>query len=90
MSPDVLIVDEIGRKEDAEAIQEAVHAGIKLMMTTHGSSIEEIKNRPSLKEIVNQRIFKRYILLSRKEGPGTITYILDENGNEMKQRVSVK
>jgi stage III sporulation protein AA len=90
MSPDVLIVDEIGRKEDAEAIQEAVHAGIKLMMTTHGASIEEIRNRPSLKEIVNQRIFKRYILLSRKEGPGTITHILDENGNEMKQRVSVK
>ncbi|CRK84080.1 stage III sporulation protein AA [Neobacillus massiliamazoniensis] len=90
MSPDVLIVDEIGRKEDAEAIQEAVHAGIKLMMTTHGVSIEEIRNRPSLKEIVNQRIFKRYILLSRKEGPGTITHILDENGNEMKQRVSVK
>jgi stage III sporulation protein AA len=90
MSPDVLIVDEIGRKEDAEAIQEAVHAGIKLMMTTHGASIEEIRNRPSLKEIVNQRIFKRYILLSRKERPGTITHILDENGNEMKQRVSVK
>lgn len=90
MSPDVLIVDEIGRKEDAEAIQEAVHAGIKLMMTTHGSSIEEIRNRPSLKEIVNQRIFKRYILLSRKDGPGTIAYILDENENEMKHRVSVK
>ncbi len=39
MSPDVLVVDEIGRREDAEAIMEAVHAGIKLMMTTHGRVI---------------------------------------------------
>ena len=51
MSPDVLVVDEIGRREDAEAIQEAVHAGIKLIMTTHGSSLEEVRNRPSLMNI---------------------------------------
>src|SRR5690606_10491472 len=45
MSPDVLIVDEIGRKEDADAIMEAVNAGIKLIMTTHGNSFEEIGKR---------------------------------------------
>ena len=50
MSPEVLIVDEIGRKEDADAIMEAVNAGIKLMMTTHGESLEEIKKRPIFKD----------------------------------------
>ncbi|GHI01014.1 stage III sporulation protein AA [Neobacillus kokaensis] len=89
MSPDVLIVDEIGRKEDAEAIREAVHAGINLMMTTHGSSVEEISKRPSLKEIIQQRIFERYVVLSRKAGPGTITHILDGTGREIKDKVSV-
>ncbi len=89
MSPDILIVDEIGRREDAEAIQEAVHAGIKLIMTTHGSNIEEIKKRPSLKEIIDQRIFERFVILSRASGPGTITRILDANGQEMPQKVSV-
>lgn len=89
MSPDVLIVDEIGRKEDAEAIQEAVHAGIKLIMTTHGTSMEEIRKRPSLREILDQRIFQRFVVLSRKEGPGTITQILDENGIEMIHKVRV-
>jgi stage III sporulation protein AA len=89
MSPDVLIVDEIGRKEDAEAIQEAVHAGIKLIMTTHGTSLEEIRNRPSLREILEQKIFQRFIVLSRKSGPGTVTHILDENGREMIHKVSV-
>ncbi|MCQ6278048.1 stage III sporulation protein AA [Bacillus sp. EB600] len=90
MSPDVLIVDEIGRKEDAEAIMEAVHAGIKLMMTTHGNSLADIRKRPSLREILDQDIFQRYIVLSRKQGPGTIAHIFDGNGNEMSRKVSVR
>jgi len=89
MSPDVLIVDEIGRREDAEAIQEAVHAGIKLIMTTHGSNIEEIKKRPSLRDIIDQNIFERFVILSRSLGPGTITRILDESGHVIPNKVSV-
>ncbi|WP_066060657.1 stage III sporulation protein AA [Neobacillus soli] len=89
MSPDVLVVDEIGRKEDAEAIQEAVHAGIKLMMTTHGTSMEEVRNRPSLQHILEQKIFQRFVVLSRASGPGTITHILNASGKEMNQKVSV-
>ncbi|WP_040208141.1 stage III sporulation protein AA [Neobacillus jeddahensis] len=89
MSPDVLIVDEIGRKEDAEAIQEAVNAGIKLIMTTHGSNLEEIKKRPTLKDIMDQNIFDRFVILNRASGPGTITQILDANGHEMTQKVRV-
>lgn len=89
MSPEVLIVDEIGRKEDAEAIQEAVHAGINLMMTTHGSNFAEISKRPTLLAIVKQKIFQRYVVLSRNSGPGTITDILDENGREIQVKVSV-
>lgn len=89
MSPDILVVDEIGRKEDSEAIQEAVHAGITLMMTTHGTSIEEVKNRPSLRYILEQKIFQRFIVLNRSSGPGTIAHILDANGNEMNQKVRV-
>ncbi|MCM3566652.1 stage III sporulation protein AA [Neobacillus mesonae] len=89
MSPEILVVDEIGNREDAEAIQEAVHAGIQLFMTTHGSSLEEISKRPSLQNIVQQRIFERYIVLSRKSGPGTIVHILDECGREIKEKVSV-
>jgi len=89
MSPDVLIVDEIGRKEDTEAILEAVHAGIKLIMTTHGASLDEIRNRPSLKAILSENIFQRFVVLSRQDGPGTITHILDGSGKEFSKKVSV-
>jgi stage III sporulation protein AA len=89
MSPDVLVVDEIGRLEDTDAILEAVNAGIKLIMTTHGDSFEEIQKRPSLQEIFKLRIFQRYIELSRMNGPGTITKIKDINGKEISSKVRV-
>ncbi len=41
MSPDILIVDEIGRKEDSEAIMEAVHAGVQLFISAHGFSYDD-------------------------------------------------
>jgi stage III sporulation protein AA len=89
MSPEILVVDEIGRVEDAEAILEAVNAGIKLIMTTHGESFEDIQKRPTLQKIIKQGIFQRFIELSRKQGPGTITKILDQHGNEIMNKVSV-
>ncbi len=80
LSPDVLIVDEIGRIEDEMAIMEAVHAGIILMMTTHGNSFTDIQRRPILKRLIEQQVFDRYIELSRKEGPGTNISIKDREG----------
>jgi stage III sporulation protein AA len=89
MSPEVLVVDEIGRLEDTDAILEAVNAGIKLIMTTHGDSFEEIQKRPSLQNILKLEIFQRYIELSRRNGPGTITKIKDINGKEISSKVRV-
>ena len=89
MSPDVLVVDEIGRKEDTEAILEAVHAGVRLMMTTHGESLEEIKQRPSLQPIVRQEIFTRFIELSRRNGARVAVTIKNQHGEEILRKVSV-
>jgi stage III sporulation protein AA len=80
LSPDVLIVDEIGREEDKQAILEAVNAGIALMMTTHGKSLEDIQKRPMLKEIVEQNVFERFLELSAEKNPGTICAIRSMDG----------
>src|SRR5690606_32499250 len=81
MSPDVLIVDEIGREEDSQAIMEAVNAGVSLIMTTHGNTFSEIKKRPLLQQIIDQQVFGRFIELSRGNGPGTVSAIRDSIGN---------
>lgn len=89
MSPEVLIVDEIGRQEDAKAIMEAVNAGITLIMTTHGNSLDEIMKRPTLKSILDMGIFQRFIELGRRDGPGSITCIKDSSGKRILQEVGV-
>ena len=80
MSPDVLIVDEIGTKEDADAVMEAVHAGVKLFVTVHGYQASELFKRPTLKMLFEANVFERYMELSRKNGPGTVQQILNQHG----------
>ncbi|MBU5426671.1 stage III sporulation protein AA [Tissierella pigra] len=77
LSPDIIAVDEIGGKKDAEAIHEALRAGIKLMATVHGSSLEEVRNKSSIRELFTENIFERFIILDRSDGVGTIKEIVD-------------
>ncbi|SHE45839.1 stage III sporulation protein AA [Seinonella peptonophila] len=77
MSPDLLIVDELGREEDGRAIQEAVYTGVRLIATLHGSRITDVTKRPILRSLIAERIFSYYIFLDRSKGPGTISTIYD-------------
>ncbi|GGL55401.1 stage III sporulation protein AA [Sporolactobacillus putidus] len=70
MSPDVLIVDEIGRKNDTEALFEAMNAGVTVMATAHGSTLEQLSGRPSLRPLIDSKLFERYIILSRLKRTG--------------------
>ncbi len=78
MSPEVLIVDEIGRQEDSDAIWEAVYAGVSVVCTAHGWDVEETTRRPMLAKLIQQGAFTRYITLSRSSGIGTIQGIYDQ------------
>lgn len=68
LSPQVLIVDEIGRREDAAAILEAMHAGIRVIATAHGRDIAEVMKRPGLSELFEAAVFHRYVVLHRTDG----------------------
>lgn len=77
MSPDVIAVDEIGKTEDIHAIEDAMNAGVKLICTVHGSSLLDIQRKPVLKELIEKKLFERMVILSYKNGPGTIENIID-------------
>lgn len=79
MSPEILVVDELGRVEDSEAIHEAIYAGVSVFATVHGQSIEELTRRPTLAPLLKEQVFSRIIVLSRKQGPGTVDKILDQS-----------
>lgn len=78
MSPEVLIVDEIGSEGDVAALIEALNAGVVVICTIHGKTLAELKKRPSLKRIFEQQVFNRYLFLDRDHKPGQIVRIYNE------------
>lgn len=88
MSPEILIVDEIGRPDDVTAIDEAVHAGVQLVTTVHGRDIKEISGRPTMSLVLQKGIFTRFIVLSKRLGTGTIEGVFNEDwGRVGRERV---
>ncbi|WP_052339647.1 stage III sporulation protein AA [Gorillibacterium massiliense] len=84
MSPDVMVVDEIGTPEDATAVREAMNAGIRVIATAHGRSLQEVRSRPALKELLDERFFRRFVLL-RRTGKGFDASVYDEHGTRLNQ-----
>ncbi|NLF45936.1 MAG: stage III sporulation protein AA [Syntrophomonadaceae bacterium] len=76
LSPQVIIADEIGRTEDAEAIQECINAGVSVISSVHAGNMQELSRRPVMKNLLEQKLFQRGIVLSRRQGPGTVEEII--------------
>ncbi len=81
MSPQVIAVDEIGSKEELDAIDYVIGCGCKLIATVHGSSIEDIRNKPVLGSLVDKKLFERYVILSNKKSIGHLEEIYDAQQN---------
>jgi stage III sporulation protein AA len=83
MSPQVIAVDEIGGRDDIDAIYSVINCGCKLIATVHGNSIDDIRIRPGLRKLVEERIFERYIVLNNRYGVGEVQAIFDERGSTL-------
>jgi len=83
MSPKMIAVDEIGSREDLEAIEYVINCGCKLIATVHGNSIDDLKTKPVLRRLVEERIFERYIVLNNIASVGNIEAIFDAFGNNL-------
>lgn len=85
MGVSVIATDEVGSMKDIEAIKYASLSGVKMIFTMHGSSVDDIKRKTGIKELIDNGLFEEVIILSGKNGPGTIEKI--EKLNSMKKEV---
>ncbi len=83
MSPEIIAVDEIGYKDDVEALEYVMNSGVKVLATVHGNNMEEIRNKPVLGRMVQEKAFQRYILLSEGQ-VGKIKAVFDERGSYLR------
>lgn len=80
MSPDVIAVDEIGSRADVEAMEYVMNSGVKLLATVHGKGMDDIKAKPVLGRLVQEKAFQRYVILGGR-GVGQIREVFDERGS---------
>lgn len=67
MSPQIIVCDEIGGKEDVEAIKIATCSGVKGIFTAHGKNLEDVIKNQELNQLLKQNIVEKIIQLSEKE-----------------------
>lgn len=63
MSPEIIACDEIGSKEDVEAIHYALFSGVKGIFTMHGKNVEDIKNNKQIYELIESREIQKVVFL---------------------------
>ena len=71
MNPQAAAVDEITDPADARAIAEAAGCGVALVATAHGADVEDLKRRPVYRALLADRVFRRLVVLERREGRRT-------------------
>ncbi len=79
LSPNLIVTDELGQNEDVMAVEFAVNSGVSILASVHSDSIESFINKPHFEDLVKNKTFKRYVLLSMRNGPGTIEGVYNEN-----------
>ena len=63
MAPEIVACDEIGSKEDVEAIHYALYSGVKGIFTMQGRNVEDIKNNRQIYELIESREIQKVVFL---------------------------
>ncbi len=78
MSPEVIITDETGTDSEERAISELINCGIKIITSAHGYSERDVMRRRHLRNLIEDGIFERIIILGKLRGEITVEKIISD------------
>ena len=81
MSPDVIFTDEIDLDKDFESLIEAINCGVNVVATIHARDIKELRRKKGFEDVLVNKFFSRFVVLTNDQGPGTLSSIYDEKLN---------
>jgi len=84
MSPQVIVCDEIGSRDDAAAIGEAARCGTAVLASAHAGSLDDLQRRPVLRMLFDAQSFDIYALIG---GMGAVSAIWDAEGKQIKEEM---
>ncbi len=68
LSPQLIVCDEIGTNEEADAILDSSGAGVPVCASAHAGSLDELTAKPYMKKLIDNRVFKYAVRLSKENG----------------------
>ena len=79
LSPNLIITDELGSSDDVQALLYACNSGVSIMASVHADSVESFLAKEDFAKVIKEKVFKRFIVLSLRNGPGTLEGVYNEN-----------
>lgn len=76
MAPEILVCDEIGNREDAEAIRYAANSGVRMVATIHARDRDELLKKPFFPSLLRTGAFTSFVFLENGTAKGKVRYIL--------------
>ncbi len=68
LGPDIVAVDEIYSKSDLESIKRLKGCGCAILATHHATDYEEFSQKAFGKELLEEKMFERFIVLGKEQG----------------------
>jgi len=78
LSPQLLICDEIGGREEAEAILAVQNTGVPLLATVHAARADQLARRPGIRELLEAGVFADTALLRDAGGRRVMDFFRTE------------
>lgn len=63
LNPEVILTDEIGSREDAQALREIANCGVAVIASAHAQSVEEVQSRPNIAQMLREELFEVFVSL---------------------------
>lgn len=77
LAPDVVVFDELGDMEEAQAVVSGLNAGVAAIASVHGASAGDVLRRPAVSYALQSGGFQKIAFLSGRDRPGTIENIME-------------
>lgn len=78
MSPHVIAVDELGAKEEYDAVRRILYSGCKLIATIHANAACDLLRTPFVKELIADKKVERFVEIHRDKNGKRYYKVFDE------------
>ncbi len=76
LSPDFIVCDEIGSDPDLAAVKTGTNSGIHILATIHAANLDELVQKPFVRELVLSGAIDQIVFLKSRQMPGKIEKII--------------